>query len=169
MKTMAELKRDAKAGKIPAVMVQRYEDTGDKIPERLRGGRKVVDANSVGITFLNSEGKKSECRIEAASLLEYTDTHITIYMPGLRDLTEEEQRFFDLWETKRDKRKEEIDALSDGNCSYWQQKHFFEDAGYGYLLGFEKQKGMKYDFSTKKVFDNKVKGSIMLKYELCKN
>jgi hypothetical protein len=51
MKTLAELKRDAKAGKISAILVERFGKTGTDIPEMLRGKRKVIDANSVGIHF----------------------------------------------------------------------------------------------------------------------
>ena len=169
MKTLAELKRDAKAGKIYAEMIERFGSA--EIPEKLRGKRKVIDANSVGITFLNADGKKSELRIEAASLVEYTDKNIIIYNPGLRDLTLDEQAVFDRWEAEKErtnyKERVEIDALSDGSSTYWQEKAFFEREGYEYLFGTEKKQGKKFDYNTRKVWDNKVKGNVMLKYELC--
>jgi hypothetical protein len=171
MKTLAELKRDAKAGKISAILVERFGKTGLDIPEMLRGKRKVIDANSVGITFLNADGKKSELRIEAASLVEYTDKNIIVYNPGLRDLTPDEQAFLQKWEEEKKKtdyeRRSEIDALSDGSSTYWQQKFFFEKGGYDYLFGTEKKQGKKFDYKTGKVWDNKVKGDVILKYELC--
>jgi hypothetical protein len=165
MKTLTQLKRDAKSGKVFAEMIIRQGTTD--IPESLKGKRKIVDANSVGITFLNNNGKKSELRIESASLVEYDDNSLTIYDPGLRELTVDEQAIFDKWELKKDRKQEEVDALTDGSTSYWQQKHFFIDAGYEYLLGTEKKQGKKYDWNTKKVYDNSIKGNVSMKYILC--
>ena len=165
MKTLAELKRDAKSGNLFAEMIEFH---GSKeIPERIRGKRKIVDANSVGISFLNADGKKSELRIEAASLVEYNNENIIVYEAGLRDLTVDEQTMFDKWELKRDRKQEEIDMLSDGSTSYWSERLFFRDVGYEYLLGCEKSQGKKYDFNTKKVYDNKIRGNVSLKYLLC--
>lgn len=164
MKTLAQLKRDAKAGKLFAEMVIR-QGTAD-IPERLKGKRQIIDANSVGITFLNNDKKKSELRIESASLLEYTDDSITIYRAGLRDLTVDERAMFDKWESMRDLKQEEIDMLTDGSSSYYKRKHFFIDAGYEYLLGYDKVKGKRYDFNTKMVYDNSIKGDIEMKYTI---
>lgn len=50
MKTLAQLKRDAKAGTIEARMTYRF---GEGIPERLRGWRRIVNSNSVAIFFKN--------------------------------------------------------------------------------------------------------------------
>lgn len=163
-KTLAQLKRDAKSGNLFAKLIIRQGTTN--IPERLQVVRQIIGSNSVGITFLTKDGKKSELTIESASLVEYTDTHITTYRPGLRDLTEEEQAIFAEWELKRDRRQEEIDAISDGSTSYYQEKKFFIDKGYEYLMGLKKIKGQKYDFATKKVFDNSIKGEVEMQYEL---
>lgn len=163
--TLTQLKKDAKAGKLFAKMVLRNGDTD--IPTKLQGKRQIVDANSVGITFLNNEGKKSELRIPCASLVEYTKETLTIYEPGLRELTADEQAMFDKWEKVRDKKQEELDLLTDGSSSYWKHKFFFKDAGYEYLLGFDTIRGLKYDFNTKMVRDNKIKGDICMRYEFC--
>jgi hypothetical protein len=167
MKTLAELKRDAKAGKIVAEMIEWHGATGEDIPERLRGKRQIVDANSAGIFFLNAGGKKSELRIEAASLIEYTDTSLTIFYAGKRDLTPDEKAIKDKWQTMRDKRQEEIDALTDGSTSFYREKNYYRNAGYEYLFGTEMKQGKKYDHSSQKVIDNKVKGDAMLKYKIC--
>lgn len=67
MKTLAELKRNAKSQTLLAEMVIRCGD--HDIPERLMGWRGIVDANSNSITFLTKEGKKSQLDIEFASLV----------------------------------------------------------------------------------------------------
>ena len=168
MKTLADLKRDAKSGNYEGEMVVRYGSSD--IPERLQGRRKLIDANSVGISFLNQDGKKSECRIDAASLVEYNRDTLTIYNPGLRDLTEEEQRIMDAWkritETPEYQQRAAIDMLSDGSSTYWQQKSFFEKSSCPWLFGTDKIAGKKYDYRSGKVYDNKVKGDVILQYKI---
>jgi hypothetical protein len=170
-KSLAELKRDAKAGRLSAEMVIRCG--GTDIPERLQGKRKLVDANSVSIFFLNSDGKKSEMPIKAASLLDYTDDFLTIYYPGKRELNAEEQAVMKKWNaianTEEFKRQSEIDALSDGSCTYWKEKHFFQDSGYEYLFGTEMKQGKKRDYQTGLIIDNAVKGDIEMQYKLYQN
>ena len=168
MKTLSDLKRDAKSGKISGEMIVRF---GSKdIPEKLQGIRKIVDANTVGITFLNLDGKKSECTIKCASLVEYTDEFLTIYSPGIRELNEEEQKIINEWksitETEAYKKQSNIDALSDGSTTFYQEKRFFESRGFDYLRGFDEQKGKKYDFNTQKIKDNAIKGEILLQYKI---
>jgi hypothetical protein len=164
MKTLAELKRDAKSGKLFAEMT--VFCGGDEIPERLRGVRQIVDSNSVGIFFLNANGKKSELRIPSASLIEYTGESIILYGAGLRELTSEENATFDKWETMRDRKREEIDALTDGSGEYFREKRFFESSKMEHLLGNHTVRGMKYDHNTKKVYDNKVKGMVDNVYKI---
>lgn len=164
MKTLSQLKKDAKSGNLSAELIFRQGTTD--IPASLKGVRKMIDANSVGITFLNSNKKKSELRIDSASLIEYTDTHITLFNPALRDLTMEEQSVFDKWELMRDIEKEEIDMLTDGSSQFHKRKWFFTDAGYEYLLGHDVKQGKRFDCNTKKVFDNKIKGEMSMQYRI---
>jgi len=56
------------------------------------------------------------------------------------------------------------DALTDGSSTYWQEKAFFENSGYAYLMGFEEQRGKIYNFNMKKVRDNTIKGEKILQY-----
>lgn len=163
-KTLAQLKRDAKAGILYGEMIIRNGNT--EIPDHLKGKRPIVGANSVGIFFLNNNGRRSGLDIPCASLVEYTDDYLTIYNPGLRDLTPDEQAVFDEWESMRDHRQEEIDMLTDGSTTYWRRKYFFIDKGYEYLLGYEFKKGKKIDFNTGKVYDKRNKGSVCMKYKL---
>lgn len=168
--TLAQLKRDAKSGKLYGEMTEQFGST--EIPERMRGQRKIVDANSVGITFLNADGKKSECGIDRATLVEYTGDSLTVFQPGYRDLDADEIRVMNGWkkitETEDYKRRAEVDILSDGSSTYWQQKGFFRDAGKEYLMGFEEQAGCKYDFNTGKIRDKSIRGDAILKYKIVK-
>jgi hypothetical protein len=170
MKTLAQLKRDAKTGKLSGEMIVRFGKT--EIPERLKGIRPIVDANTVSIKFQNADGKKSDLPIECASLVEYDDVNmlLTIYSAGYRELTADEQRIKDEWQevcsTEKYKNQAHTDIISDGSQTYYQKKYFFEDRGYGYLMGYKKEKGMIFDSNTGKVKDNKIKGNIELQYKL---
>ena len=168
MKTLADLKRDAKSGRLFGEMVLRCGET--EIPEKLQGKRQIVDSNSVGITFLNNNGKRSELRIEAASLVDYDGINLTVYRPGKRPLNEQEQAIMNKWQAIADtdsyKNQSRIDALSDGSQTYYQKKHFFTDCGYEYLLGFDWKAGKKYEFSTGLIIDNKIKGDPEMVYKI---
>jgi len=168
MKTLTDLKRDASAGKLKAEMIIRNGDIN--IPERLKGKRQIISSNSAGITFLNNDGEKSELRIKCASLAEYTGEALTIYCAGYRPLNTSERAIMDGWEsiasTKESQRQSEIDMLSDGNQMYYKRKHYFTDKGYEYLLGFDEHKGLKYDFNTKTIRDNGIKGKIDIQYKI---
>ena len=168
MPTLAQLKREAKAGTLYGEMVERY---GEKeIPNGLKGIRKIVDSNSVSITFLNAFGKRSECRVSRASLVEYTEDELIIYNPGYRPLNAEEAAVMEEWNqirgTPEFQERERIDLLSDGNSTYYQKKHFFEDSGKAYLMGSEEQKGCRFERSMGMVRDASIKGSVCLRYKI---
>lgn len=94
MKTLAELRRDARSGKMSMEMLEWYGKTGEDIKANLRGIRKVEGANSVALLLRNNEGNISELRVQYATLVEYDGENLTVYAAGFRDLTEEEKRFF---------------------------------------------------------------------------
>lgn len=169
-KTLAQLKKDAKTGTVFAKMVIRCG--GTNVPENMQRLRPIVDANSVAIFFQNPDGKKSEMRIKRASLVDYTDDLLTIYTPGTRELNSEETAVINEWKaieaTPDFQRRSEIDALSDGSSTYYQEKFFFEKKGMKYLFGFEEEGGMKYNRATQKVVDCSIRGSIEMQYELYK-
>ena len=169
MKTLADLKRDARSEKLSGEMVYRY---GDEIPEKLKGKRKIIDANSVAIFFLNNDGRKSELHLESASLTEYDGDTLTIYIAGLRDLNEEEKKVMDEWkkitDTKEYRDQATTDLLTDGSSTYWNEKSFFENRDMLYLMGCETIRGQRLDFNTNKIRDNKVKGDKILQYKIYK-
>lgn len=171
MKTLADLKRDAKSGTLEGRFTY-HSMWLEGLPERLQGWRKLVDCNSVAVFFLNKDGKKSELRIGKASLVEYDGETLTVYNAGYRDLNADEQRVLDEWAkiagTDEYKERAHIDAQTDGSSTYYQKLRFFKNAGYEYLMGLEEQRGMKFDWNTGKVRDDKVKGSVCMRYELRK-
>lgn len=165
-KTLAQLKRDANSGKLKAVMTYRFG--AQEIPERLRGVRPIVRANSVGIFFRNADGRESELEIKTAALCEYTDEKLTIYQPGERPLNEQEQRVMNEWakieNTEEYQKRHEVDILTDGSSTYWQKKAFFSERNMNYLLGFDFERGMKLNFNTGNVIDRSIKGEKWLEY-----
>ena len=68
MKTLADLKRDAKSGNMSMEMLEWYGKTGEDIKLILRGIRKVEGANSVALLLRNNEGNTSELRIKYCCL-----------------------------------------------------------------------------------------------------
>ena len=120
-KTLSELKRLAKTGKLYATMVIRCGEPATEIdfPERLKGERQIINSNSVGITFKNADGTPSELYIKNAALTEFTGNELTIYSPGYRETTPQEQAVLDDWQKIADseeyQRQMDIDCLSDGS------------------------------------------------------
>ena len=168
MKTLADLKRDSKTGKLFGTMIVWCGST--EIPERLSAKRQIIDANSVAIFFQMQNGKKSELRIERASLLEYTDEMLTVYASGYRELNEEEKQVKNEWEEIANRienvKQYETDALTDGSQMFYKEKAFYHNKGYSYLIGFDEEKGMKYDHNKKLIRDKNIKGDIELQYRL---
>lgn len=168
MKTLSELKRNAKSGTLEGRMTLWHGETA--IPERLQGWRRIVKSNSVALFFQSESGQLFELSLPRASLVEYDGTTLLIYYAGYRDLTPEEQHVMDEWKaianTPEFKERAQYDALSDGSSTYHEELSFFRKAGYEYLMGLKEQHGMKYDWNSCKIRDKKIKGTICLQYEI---
>lgn len=91
-------------------------------------------------------------------------------MPGFRDLNEEESKIMQEWQTitktEKYQKQAEIDAYTDGSSTFWQQKAFFINKGYEYLMGCNQINGLKYDFNTQKIRDKAIKGAISMQYNI---
>lgn len=161
MKKLSDLKRDAENGSILFELIERFGESGNEIPERLRGVRTVDSVNTVAIMLKNSDGKTSELRIPPASLAEYTGDKLVIYSPGLRELNETEKALIDEWKEKESSLGEHVDG-------YWAKKRFFclEHPQYKYLAGWDKQAGKRYCMTTNTVSDSKIKGTPILIYNI---
>lgn len=170
MKTLAELKREAKSGTLEGRMIIR--GGSDNIPDKLKDWRKIVGSNSVSIFFQMSDGSVSELGLPKASLVEYDGQTLTVYNAGFRDLTVDEQRVMDGWNEKSStpefKAQAEVDALTDGSSTYWAEVAYFRKVGYEYLRGTTEQRGLMYDSIQKQVRDAKIKGTVCMRYEIRK-
>ena len=168
-KTLADLKRDCKNGAIE-VELQAAGMWANGLPERLKGWRRAIGANTVAVFFQNADWRKSELSLSCASLVEYTENAITVYKPGARDFTDEEKRILEEWkkieETPEYKKQAEMDIYTDGSSTFYKQKYFFKDRGAEYLLGYDWQAGKKYDYNTGRVLDKKIKGEPELVYNV---
>ena len=169
-KTLADLKREAKSGQLSGEMVLRCGETN--IPDRVKGKRKIVSSNSVGITFLNADGKKSELRITNAALTEYTGTELILYSPAERPYNETEQAVMNAWKKIESSpefiEKSNIDALTDGTQTYWQQKAFFEKTECPYLFGSEERYGLRKG-RVDTVIDTHMRGKPEMIYKIYKD
>lgn len=168
MKTVADLKRDANGKKIELLMTQRGTD--NEIPPRLQGWRRAVKANSVSISVCDISGKESSLYLPPASLVEYDEANLTIYNPGLRDLTPDEVAVMDEWNklASTDEARDQYysDAMTDGTTMFYREKWFYQKNNMLYLMGLEKVCGKKLDFESGKILDDKIKGSVLLKYKV---
>ena len=177
--SLAQLRRDAKSGKMTLEMLVRLGEpaTDETTPARLKGIRKVVGANTVAIKLLTADGsRESELRIERASLTEYDGETLSTFYPGRREMTPEEKKVMSEWKAIEDdpdyQERLKWDCLTDGSSCYWKKKSFFEKAGMTHLLGYEKVRGMRLDprayFEGEKdcVIDDSVKGPLMMRYKV---
>lgn len=169
MKTLSELKRESQNGSLE-LQLQPVGIWNGGLPERLQGWRKVIGSNSVAILLQTADGRTSHLEIKKASLCEYDGETLTVYLPGYREPTADEQKVLDDWKAITDqedyKQRAEYDALTDGSSTYWQEKHFFESRGYGYLRGFDEERGLRKDLTTGLIRDCKIKGQIELQYKV---
>lgn len=166
-KTLSDLKSDAKQGKISGEMVLRCGLPN--VPDKLKGIRRIVSSNSVGITFLNNDGHKSELRLPNAALTEYTGCELILYSPAERPYNEKELAVMAAWkkieETPEFIEHSTIDALSDGSRTYWQQKSFFEKSVCPYLFGSEEIGGLRKGRGDT-VIDTHMRGEPNMEYKI---
>lgn len=129
--------------------------------------RYVIKTQSNGI-FLNEDLnaiKGSFLEYPKNSLLEVTDKGFKVFECGERDLNDEEKRIME--NQPKDDEQDRIDLMTDGNCMFWRRKAYFKESGCYYLFGTETQKGKHYNFNTKRIKDDDIKGELSLEYEFC--
>lgn len=160
--SVAELKRHAMNGTMCLELIEWHGKSGDAIPERLRGIRKVIKANSVGLSLLNGDASPSELRIESAKLVDYDGSTLTVYQIGERKPTEQEQGLLDEWQ----KEKEEYQRENPYGDCYWKKKDFFEKSDYPYMSGFEMVRGKRFLSHNGQVLDKQVRGDAILRYKV---
>lgn len=164
MKTLADLKRDAKNRTIMFELIERFGEKKNEIPERLRGIRKIVKVNSTAITLISEHGEKSDLDFPRAKLMEYNDDSLVIYEAGYRELTDEEQTILEDWQKIEDAYYERY-PYGDTFC---KRLDYFKKCPCPWLVGSEVIKGKCYSKRLKKIKDNSIKGKPVLKYKIHK-
>jgi len=161
--SLAEIKRKANNGNMFLEVLERFGKSGTDIPERLRGVRKVLRANSVGLIIETCTGEESTLDIRSSKLVEFDGKTLTVFQPGHRALTEEEQKVMRKWrEFERD--YEEKNPF--GNGAWIHRKKFFKDEGYPYLDGYQVVQGKKYLQHEDTIYDTQVRGDAILVYKV---
>ena len=160
MKTLADFKRDAASGNIALELYERYGKSD--IPEVLSGVRKISKVNTVGVRLINAAGKESSLDVDRASLVEYDGETLTIYEPGYRQPTEEEQAVLDGWK----KFAEEYEKKNPYGNIYWKFVDYFAKSPCPWMRGYETIQGKKYVSHLGKVMDKSIKGNAILKYHI---
>lgn len=171
--SISQLKKDAKAGILRAELTYWK---GEEIIPRLKGIRPVVGSNSVAIFFLNADGNKSELPIPKSALVDYTEDELCIYYPGYREPNAEEKKVLDEWAAIESSaeyhERATTDCLTDGSSTYWKKVAFFKKKGMEYLMGHEKQRGLKLDCNRRNagepcfIRDEDVRGDLEMRYVL---
>lgn len=166
MLTYAQLQRDARDGKISLEIVERYGKTGDEIPERLRGTRRVVGAMTKGIKIQNADGQISELRIDSAKLCEYDDGLLTIYNAAARPMNDEEKA---VWQEMTRIYEKYRDSYSGG---FWQAQEYARKSPCPWMAGEEVCRGKKRMYGENGIpyiLDNSIKGDAILRYRVYMN
>lgn len=160
--SLAAFKRMVNAGEVSMECIYRCGKTGEEIPQKLRGIRKAVNANSVGLSLQNENGELSWLDIPAAALFYADEGRVVIYNPAHRDLTAHEQELLDTW-----RKKEQKAFAQNPFCNtYWAEKQFFENSDCPWLFGMDLIKGQRYLSHENKVLDRHIRGDVLLVYRV---
>lgn len=169
MKTIADLKRDMVIGR--SLKLVFFETPFNVNNKNLNKVRYVVKTQGNGV-YLNEDkqaDKGSFLDYPKASLCEYDGKTLTIYEPGVRDLTKEEQSIID--NEPKDDEQEKFDMLTDGSTMFYRRKHYYQDKGSEYLFNGGSNRGkskhVKRDGNgVLRVVDDAIKGKVSLRYEI---
>lgn len=173
LKSRTQLFRDLKDKTIALELIERFGDTD--IPMIMRGVRKVGTVNTVGCKLISSSGKESYLDIPRSSLVDYSDDELIIYSPGYREPYEEEEEVINEWNKIANsddyKERANIDLLTDGSSTFYQEKRFFEERNMLYLMMQDKNgKGIDYNKQNngdrEYIADPAVKGDKILVYKV---
>lgn len=163
--TLAELKREAKSGTLKLELTYRF---GEEIPERLKGIRQVK-GRSNSIIMVNGKGEESYLWFTCANLVDYDGQTLTIYSPGVRDLTAEEKLWFEKGKEEQDRYQKE-NPYTD---SFWHMRGWWKETPCPWLDRYNGNPGKKirgkrlgYVNYEPKIFDDSIKGKKDLAYKV---
>lgn len=169
-KSFNQLKKDLKnheGGILKVLYHFRSEENSDLLLDR-----KILKVQSNALTTIklgNTIAQNRECWLyypTSAELVDYVDNVFTIYEMGERELTEQEKILLDKMEHITTEKEKELDRYTDSNYDYWNKKKFAKENNCEHLLGYEYIKGEKYNWRTKKITSNKVKGQKLYSFEI---
>ncbi len=161
MKTLADLKRVLQVGKRLTCIHGPKSGARREVIEVQTNAIVLIDPDSPNMNKLKKNWNGSWLEFPKATLVEVTDKGFKMYMPGIRDLTEDEQKV--IANEPRDDKQDEIDLLTDGSIMFHQRKRYYEEAGFGYLYIGDKNR-RRYNRDKTKVVDSSVKGDLSLEY-----
>lgn len=165
MKTLADLKRDLFVGR---GITMTYNSIGKGA--FLDVERFIISKNTTGVKIgIEKDSKKgSFLDYPKAKLMAYDGVELNIFEAGYRHLTDEEKNIIDNVPSNRPENKERaiMEAMTDGSGLYWADKRYYKDLDSEYLAGYETVRGLKYDYNTKMVKDENLKGLMVLSYKL---
>lgn len=128
--------------------------------------RYVVKTQGNGVTLsINKEDTKgSFLELPKASLVEYDNNIIRVYLCGVRELNASE-RYIMAHEPK-DEAQSKIDMMNDGSTMYYRRQSYYEGLKANYLRGHDTEKGLQYNINDKNVYDESIKGELSLEYKI---
>lgn len=141
----SNFKKDVEKGNIYLRLVERYEETGERIPERFKGIRKVSRVTGSSVILLCTDGTESHLTYTTTKLFGYDGKYFSVYTPGKRCLTDTERHILE-------------NAYAVCGNSDWLRYKFIENSSCPWMVGNTTVKGKK--FSNGMIFDNNIRGRL---------
>jgi len=166
MTTINELKKNLKVGdKLKLVYRQHCEDKINSMTEEEKI-REIVAFRSKDLQLRRfGSDKPSTLDIpQRSNLCVMEGNTLSIYLEGERDLTPEEKAIMD--NEPKDEKQDNIDMITDGSTMFWRRKYYYKEHNADYLFVGEKQRGMRRNCNNNKIWDERVRGELSLKYEV---
>ena len=163
MKTFADFKRDAANGNMSLELIDWYGKTGEEIPKRIRGARRVVKCTQSSLILQGSE--ESRLNYLRSSLLDYDGETLTIYTSGRRSLNEQEQRI--VWEWQNLEADYKLSGKSD-EAVYRLRKEYYRNSECPWLFSdsFVKGKLTEHDGNVPMIRDKDLRGGMTMRYKV---
>lgn len=169
MKTLADLKRALHVG----AQVTLTGGTLDRIDSPIHGIPRYVVATQGNAVQLNADANArggSFLTFPPARLLTYDGDTFTVHAPGKRPLTPAEQACMDSMPSRQPENAEQVatDIMTDGSRMFHMDRAHTKRHGMEHLDGFETVRGLRYDFNTRTIQDETLKGDAELIYTINK-
>lgn len=163
MKRFSDLKRDAAKGNMSLELTEWYGKTGEAIPARIRGIRRVIKCTQNSLTLQG----KAESRLDylRSSLLDYDGETLTLYTSGRRPLNEQERRIVLQWQ------KLEADyklSVKSDEAVYRLRKEYYRNCECPWLYSdtFVKGKLTEHDGTKPMIRDKNHRGGMTMRYKV---